>query len=187
MRTIKKHNSRSVKKRKYKGTISNSQNNYEYRNEPTKAHRGIPVTKKLRRYRITRTYYKKEKLPVMKNMAKRIISNTDSLTWHERMNLWNYEPMNVRVLELDMNACCFCCIATLIAGLTFLFTSLTSVNACDLQHVTRVAQTLRYHPKRHWGRHFKYTTPQGHIVTLSCILILFCSCRWWHWNMKQDK
>ena len=95
--------------------------------------------------------------------------------------------IRIRVFELDMNACCLCCIATLIAGFTFLFTGLTSVNACDLQHVTRVAQTIRCHPRRHWGRHFKYTTPQGHIVTLSCILILCCSCRWWHWNMKQDK
>ena len=34
---------------------------------------------KLRGYYIMKSYHEEEKLPIMKNMAKRMISNTDSL------------------------------------------------------------------------------------------------------------
>ena len=76
MLMIKNHNNRSVTKGTYKGTTSNSQNNYEYRNEPIRARHSIPITKN----------YKEEKLSVVKNMAKRMICNADLLTWYETMN-----------------------------------------------------------------------------------------------------
>ena len=33
-----------------------------------------------------KSYHEEEKFPIMKNMAKRMISNTDSLIWYETMN-----------------------------------------------------------------------------------------------------
>ena len=44
MLMIKKHNNLSVTKGTHKGTTSNSQNNYEYRNEPIRARHIIPIT-----------------------------------------------------------------------------------------------------------------------------------------------
>lgn len=44
MLMITKHNRRSVTKGTYEGTTSNSQNNYEYRNEPIKARHSMTVT-----------------------------------------------------------------------------------------------------------------------------------------------
>ena len=44
MLMITKHNRRSVTKGTYKGKTSNSQNNYEYRNEPIKVRHSMTVT-----------------------------------------------------------------------------------------------------------------------------------------------
>ena len=41
---IETQNNPSVTKGTFKGTISNSQNNYEYRNEPIRACHSIPIT-----------------------------------------------------------------------------------------------------------------------------------------------
>ena len=143
---------------------------------------------KLRCYHIMKSYHEEEKLPIMKNMAK------DDFQYRFINMVWNYEPITVKVqyilcdskvtctgqLELDMDACGLCCVTTLIAGFTFVFTSLTSVNACNLQHFTTVTLAIRCHPRHHWGRHSRYTTPQGHIVTFSCILVLNCRYGWRH-------
>ena len=64
-------------------------------------------------------------------------------------------------LTQHMNGCSLCSIATLITGFTFVFTSLTPVNVCKLQHVSILTLTTGLNPRHLWLRPSRCITCQS--------------------------